>query len=438
MEESWIPKTTSDSVSRMTPEDAIEVGKRVGAIYKTVGVSADSDPATTPIFYALVAGLNAAGADVVSAGIIPAAAACLSLGRRCQCIITVGSPEISGMPGLTFYHPDGTIFNSVDKRIIETKNDDLPAWNGVGGFREFPDTDQAYVEYMLNSGMKISGYIVMDCGCGCTADIAPHALSGLGADVSSLDSDYRARKPRNPGLNKSELLYLSNFVNASTGSIGIAYNGDGTALSVMDEAGKYIPSERLLALLLMYMEPRTAVIPFNSSAVVESAFNNGLGLRPDAHGDDHKLFRGNGTDDLLEIAKEQDADFVALGDGLFVFPELSFCPDAVYASALIAELSGKLSLRNQLDALPQYVSKQFHIPFTGNLRRFDEQLKKVTARYDIQNLVTGENAWKVLMGHGQFSIVPESGELVINAESVDQTYLITMGELAQEIVRSCI
>ena len=72
------PKVTSDSASRMTPEDAAEAGMRVGMIYKKVGVSADSDPATTPVFYALIAGLNAAGADVESAGICPAAAACLS------------------------------------------------------------------------------------------------------------------------------------------------------------------------------------------------------------------------------------------------------------------------------------------------------------------------------------------------------------------------
>ena len=39
------------------------------------------------------------------------------------------------------------------------------------------------------------------------------------------------------------------------------------------------------------------------------------------------------------------------------------------------------------------------------------------------------------MNHGQFSIFHDGSDLVITA---DQTYLITMGELAQEIVRACI
>ncbi len=438
MEEPSAPRVVSSNKNRMTPEDALEAGLRVGTIYKKVGVAMDSDPTTAPIFYSLVAGLNAAGADVDSVGICPTVAACLSLRNRCQCIITVGSPDESSMTCLTFYHPDGTAFNSVDKRILEVPAEDLPDWENVGEFHEIPDSDKAYEEYITKSGMKISGYIIMDCGCGCTADIAPHALSGLGGDVSSLDSDYRRRKPRNPGLNKSELVYLSNFVNASTGSIGIAYNGDGTALSVMDENGHYIPSERLVALMLMYVEPRCAVIPFSSSAIVESAFENGLHIRPDAHSEDHELYRGTDVDDILEIAREKDADFVALGNGRFVFPEMSFCPDAVYASAIIAELSGQRSLRNLLEDLPNFISKEMRIPFTGNLRRFDEQLKKVTTRYDIKELVSDGNAWKILMNHGQFAIVPGNGELVITAESTDQTYLVTMSELAQEIVRACI
>ena len=440
MEEVNVPRVVSNNNIRMTPEDALEAGLRIGNIYKQVGVAMDSDPATTPIFYALVAGLNAAGADVVSVGICPTVAACLTLRNRCKVIITVGSPDVSSMTCLTFYRPDGTVFNSVDERVLETKvpKEDLPEWDGVGGFTEIANSDKAYEEYITKSGMKISGYIIMDCGCGCTADIAPHALSGMGGDVSSLDSDYRRRKPRNPGLNKSELLYLSNFVDASTGSIGIAYNGDGTALAVMDENGKTIPPERLLALMLMYIEPRCAVVPFNSSAIVENAFENGLHLRPDAHSTDHEIYRGTGVDDILEIAKEKDADFVALEGGKFVFPEMSFCPDAVYASAIIAELSGKRSLRNLLEDLPNYISKEIRIPFTGNLRRFDEQLKKVTSRYDIKELVSDGGAWKVLMKHGQFAIVYAEGELVITAESTDQTYLVTMGELAQEIVRACL
>lgn len=88
--------------------------------------------------------------------------------------------------------------------------------------------------------MKITGYIVVDCACGCTSYVAPEALSRLGADITAIDSDHRARKPRNPGAIKSELIYLSNFLNASTGSIGIAYNGDGTRLALLDESGKYI------------------------------------------------------------------------------------------------------------------------------------------------------------------------------------------------------
>lgn len=144
-----------------------------------------------------------------------------------------------------------------------------------------------YCNFIGNSDMKITGYVVVDCACGSASNIAPEALSRLGADVTAIDSDQnRRRKPRNPGAIKSELIYLSNFVNASTGSIGISYNGDGTRIAVIDENGKYISQDGVLAMLLMYLEPRTAVVPFDSPAIIEDAFNNPLRLREGGHGDD--------------------------------------------------------------------------------------------------------------------------------------------------------
>ena len=225
--------------------------------------------------------------------------------------------------------------------------------------------------------MKITGYIVVDCACGSASDIAPEALSRLGADITAIDSDInRRRKPRNPGAIKSELIYLSNFVNASTGSIGVSYNGDGTHLAVIDENGKYISQDAVLAMLLMYLEPRTAIVPFDSSAIIEDAFNSPMKLRQGGHGDDpdRRMIRAVGDQNILEACIANDADFAALSDGRIIFPEISLCPDAIYASAVVAELSGLRSLRNIVSELPLYFSKHVQVEFNSSSRVFNKKI----------------------------------------------------------------
>ncbi len=438
MAESRIPVVVSDSTAHVTPEDAAEAGMRVGTVYNKVGVAIDADATSVIVAKAFMAGLNAVGANVEYAGLCPTPAACLAL-RNCDLIVTVGCPDVSGRTRITFYHTDGSLFSAVDLRILEAEPSDIPSWSGVGALTTMHEADSEYIDYIHNSGLRISGYIVMDCACGSTSRTAPLALSGIGADISTMDADTRIRKPRNPGLNKSEMLLLSNFVNASTGSIGIAYNGDGTSLSVMDENGKYVPPEGLLALMLMYFEPRVAVIPFDSPALVEDAFYKPLGLRQDGHGgdDDRRIIRAVTDEEVFQYCRENDADFAALGDGRFIFPEMSLCPDAILSSAFISELSGLRSLRNVLEELPVYFTKVVSLPFSGIPRMFSNKFAEAISFYQVDDFTKSGFAWKVIMKNGIYSVMLRNNEIVIKAESGDPLYLTTMTEQAVEIVSSC-
>ncbi|WP_157844287.1 hypothetical protein [Candidatus Methanomethylophilus sp. 1R26] len=61
-------------------------------------------------------------------------------------------------------------------------------------------------------------------------------------------------------------------MNASTGSIGIAFNGDGTRLALLDESGKFVPGDKLLAIMLLAVKPSKAVVPYASPSIVDDAF----------------------------------------------------------------------------------------------------------------------------------------------------------------------
>lgn len=160
-------------------------------------------------------------------------------------------------------------------------------------------------------------------------------------------------------------------------------------------------------------------MPFDSPAIIEDAFNKPLGIRQGGHGNDpdRRMIRAVGNDNIIEACRSNDADFAAFEDGSFIFPEMTLCPDAIYASAIISELSGLRSIRNIVSEIPVYFSKHIRIPFDSMPRTFGKKLGESTAYYNVKNMVHDGSAWKIFMDDGQFMVVLKGQEVHIYAES---------------------
>lgn len=437
---------TSTAESDMTPEDALTVGTNVGSIYRSVAVAIDAAPGSGMIRSAFVAGLIAAGARVIEAGIAPTPAVCYAFKETCDCIAMIGSPNDYGViSGITLYNPDGSGFSTEQLRqILETGRAPLPDWQGLGTIRRDHGANTRYLERMAAGGLKADGYVIVDCGCGSTSLCAPAALAAAGADVASVNSHVDGRHvPRSPGIGRTELTSIEEFVNASVGSIGIAYNGDGTRLALIDESGKFVSGERVLALMLMYLRPRTAVIPFDAPGIVDYAFRQDIRGNTDGAvmQQQRRLIRVRGTlNDVTAAVRQNHADLGALADGTFIFPENSLCPDAIRASAVLSDLAGVRSLRDILASFPTYYSATEQIRYQGNQGLFGRNLLQKLREYDIDEiLVVG--GWRVVMKHGWFIVSADERDpdyIHITAESTDKVYLVTMMEQAKAIVRACV
>ena len=436
---------TSTAEADMTPEDALAVGTNVGGIYRSVAVAIDAAPGSGMIRSAFIAGLVASGARVIEAGIAPTPAVCYAFKETCDCIAMIGSPNDYGIiSGITLYNPDGSGFSTEQLRqILETGRAPLPDWRGLGAVQNDHSANTRYLKRMESSGLKADGYVIVDCGCGSTSLCAPAALAAAGADVASVNSHVDGRHvPRSPGIGRTELTSIEEFVNASVGSIGIAYNGDGTRLALIDEGGKFVSGDRVLALMLMYLRPKVTVIPFDAPGIVDYAF------RQDIHGntDDaamrqqRRLIRVRGTlNDVTAAVRQNHADLGALADGTFIFPENSLCPDAIRASAVLSDLAGVRSLRdNRMFPLLQHDRpRSSSIRAIRTLRR---NLLRKLREYDIDEILV-VSGWRIVMKHGWFIVSADERDpdyIHIAAESTDKVYLVTMMEQAKAIVRSCV
>ena len=437
---------SSDS-QEMSPEIATSAGIKFGKKYKTVAVFRDADPSSRMISDALISGLLAEGVSVTDGGLLCLPAAHAAFSSSYDCLMSVGNPDRDGViSGIRVYHNDGSPFDSDEMyEVLKEEEDELPYYCGVTEISHVTDANEKYIEILKSTGVTSQSYVILDCGCGSTSNIAPQAMVEIGAEVVAFNAHPMNGQPvRSPSLNKTNLMNISNFVNASIGSIGIAFNGDGSRLALMDENGKYVPGDRLLALLLMYFEPDVAVVPFDSPSVVEDAFKNPLGLRNVSReeGTERRLIRTkNDINSVIEAMKENNADFGALNDGTFIFPRIGYCPDAIYAAAVISELSGKRSIRNVLDSIPIYSNRTVRIDFDGNMKMFANKLSEKIKEYDILEVSTSGDAWKMILKKGSYIIKQsemDPKKLIIFAESSDIVYLITMLEQAKDIVKFCI
>ena len=119
----------------------------------------------------------------------------------------------------------------------------------LGKAKRIADASGRYVEFCKNSAPKGFGLrgvkIVLDCAHGATYQVAPQVFAELGADVVTIAADPDGFNiNRNCGSTHPE--QLQQRVIEEAADIGIAFDGDGDRLVVVDAMGKLLDGDHLL------------------------------------------------------------------------------------------------------------------------------------------------------------------------------------------------
>ncbi|MBU1215502.1 MAG: phosphoglucosamine mutase [Gammaproteobacteria bacterium] len=203
---------------------------------------------------ALEAGLIAAGIDVYLAGPVPTpAVAYLTRALRLQAgVVISASHNPFEDNGIKFFSGAGTKLPDDVEHAIEAALDEpmqTNASDALGKAKRIDDAVGRYIEFCKSTfpnemdlrGMKI----VVDCAHGATYHIARHVFHELGAEVVAIGAEpnglnindgYGATKPQN----------LQKAVVAHKADVGIALDGDGDRLVMVDAAGKLYDGDQLL------------------------------------------------------------------------------------------------------------------------------------------------------------------------------------------------
>jgi len=206
---------------------------------------------------ALEAGLSAAGVDVLLTGPMPTpAVAYLTRALRAQAGIVISASHNPYYDnGIKFFSSQGTKLPDDVEHAIEAALDEpmqVMESAKLGKARRIDDAAGRYVEFCKSTfpnhldlrGLKI----VLDCAHGATYHVAPPVFHELGAEVISIGN-----KP--DGLNINEQVgsthpqALQKAVVEHAADLGIAFDGDGDRVMMVDAEGQLLDGDQLLYII---------------------------------------------------------------------------------------------------------------------------------------------------------------------------------------------
>jgi phosphoglucosamine mutase len=401
----------------ITPELALKVGQAAGLIFRRgdhrhrVLIGKDTRLSGYMIETALVAGFTSVGMDVLLTGPIPTpAVGMLTRSMRADIGVMISaSHNPFDDNGIKLFGPDGFKLNDEVELQIEGLIDSeltkkLAKGTELGRARRIDGVQDRYIEFAkrtLPRNLSLGGLrIVVDCAHGAGYRVAPEALRELDAEVIAMGVDPDGFNI-NHECGSTEPAALSQKVKEMRADIGIALDGDADRVLIVDERGRIVDGDQLLAVIA---EKWQADGLLAKSGIVATVMSNlglerylatlGISLVRTPVGDRYVLeeMRGHG----YNVGGEPSghiilSDYTTTGDGLLA---------ALQVLAVVKNQGQPVStVCRRFEALPQVMK---NVRYKGG-----RPLENANVRSAI------EGAEQRLTGQGRLVIRPSGTEPVI-------------------------
>ncbi|MDD5615528.1 MAG: phosphoglucosamine mutase [Candidatus Methanoperedens sp.] len=368
--------------TEITPELALDVGLAVGSIYPEIAVGHDPRIASEMIENAVVAGLLSAGSKVVKIGMAPTPTLAL-FSKRFGCgIMITASHNPAQYIGMKLFS-DGMSFDTQQQEDIENilrgKKFRRAGWEKTGNLCASNEALREHSELILEnisiggSGLKV----VVDCGNGAASVITPYVLGKMGCEVITINSQPDGNFPgREPEPVEENLGILKSTVKTAGADLGIAHDGDADRMMAVDNKGRYVSGDKMLAFFALREARKAIAVPVDTSRVVDDMLD-GIKITRTRVGDVY----------VAEALKKTGGDFGGEPSGAWIFPRVSLCPDGIFAAARLAEIVEKEGeLGKLLDSIPEYPVKRGAFPCRDRNKAMVQIIEKLKKFGDISTM----------------------------------------------------
>ena len=253
----------------ITPDFMLKLGWAAGKVFAREGsskilIGKDTRISGYMFESALEAGLSAAGVDVLLTGPMPTPAIAY-LTRTFQAdagIVISASHNAYADNGIKFFSAMGTKLDDNIEHAIEAQMDLAMTTvdsSALGKAKRIDDAPGRYIEFCKASvpaGFSLRGMkIVLDCANGATYHVSPGVLSELGAQVIQI-----ASAPDGLNINEkcgaTDTRSLQKVVVAEQADLGIALDGDGDRVIMVDHLGEVVDGDEIMMIIASYLRDK--------------------------------------------------------------------------------------------------------------------------------------------------------------------------------------
>ena len=333
--------------------------------------------------------------------------------------------------GIKLFGPDGFKLSDEDEMAIEAALDaDVPlaAPGEIGRAKRIDDARGRYIHFAKSTfpnDLRLDGMrVVVDCANGAAYQVAPEALWELGADVVQIGVNPNGLNI-NDQIGSTHPEALATKVVEVRADIGIALDGDADRLIVVDEKGRVIDGDQLMAAIAGGWARAGRL---QGGGLVATVMSN-LGLERHLATQGLELIRTKvGDRYVLEAMRRQGYNVGGEQSGHIILSDYATTGDGLVAALqVLAEIrrSGEPASRvlHRFDPLPQLLK---NVRFAGGKPLEADSVKTVIAAAEAE-----------LAGSGRLVIRPSGTEPVIRvmAEGDDPAVVEQVVDRICEAVR---
>lgn len=255
----------------MTPEVALKAGRSLVKTLslekkaKKVLIGKDTRVSGDMLECAIAAGICSAGADAHICGVLPTpGVAYLTRAESMDAgVVISASHNPYADNGIKIFNSAGfklsmELENAIDRMIRDADPNMFKSYDEmIGTVQPRPMLENQYAAFLaqtLPEDQPLSGFkLVLDCSNGATYRIAPHVFESLGASVITICAAPDG-KNINQGCGSQDTAKLKQRVLEQGADIGLAFDGDGDRLIAVDETGRNITGDQILAICAKYLK----------------------------------------------------------------------------------------------------------------------------------------------------------------------------------------
>lgn len=331
----------------MTPELALRIGRAVGILCRQTAadkrpcavIGKDTRLSGAMLETALIAGLNSVGCDALTLGVIPTPAVAFiaqELTADAGIVISAShNPFFDN--GIKIFGAGGCKLSDDAEAMLEdwvlgSEMDDVrPEGVSIGMVRSVDDAAMKYIEFCKRSieGVRLDGLrIVLDCANGATTPVAGPVFEALGAEVTVIH-DTPTGTNINDNCGSQHTDDMTAKVLDVAARAGLAFDGDGDRLIVVDEQGDELSGDQIIAILAKAYKARGIL---SANKVIGTVMSNvGFHAAMKAQGIETGVAQV-GDRNVLELMKKEGAVVGGESSGHILLLDLHTTGDGIISA----------------------------------------------------------------------------------------------------------